>query len=188
MYICYDIIIIMKYTDCPQCNNKIIDRTPLKCVYCGYDSTKEDVNQKLELLDPPARPSRENTTIIQAITLILALVSALAFLISFLYTNGTVVDNVIVENDHNLSTFRIVTGIIFMLTTVTFFSSSRNFEKEMLDYTNDIRMIYDINERIEHGARLDEFDELEQSLIIQNQANRQTDKLNQKTSKYIYYK
>lgn len=178
----------MKYVDCPQCGNKIIDRTPLKCVYCGYDSTKVDNKQMLEILEAPARPSRENATITQTISLILALACTVAFLISLLYSKGTVIDNVFVESETNITPFRYVFGIGTVLCMSVFFSSARNFEKEMFDYTNEIRMIYDINQRILNGATLEDFDEVEQSRIIQYQTEKQNGLLNQKTSKYIYHK
>lgn len=179
----------MKYTDCPQCSNKIIDRTPLKCVYCGYDSTKDDVHQKkLELLDPPPRPNRDNTTIIQAITILVCLGCAIAFLISLLYSKGTMVNNEFVENTSNLTTIRIVFGIGAILSGAVFFSTSQNFEKEMFDYTNEIRIIYDINQKILDGAIFEDFDEREQDYIIKYQSTKQSNMLNQNVSKYIYHK
>lgn len=180
----------MKYINCPQCNNKIIDRTPLKCLYCGYDSMNVSVeDERIELLEQPKRPSKENYTIIQSITLLISLVSAIAFLITFLLTKATVIDGVLVESTKDISTIRYILGIAAVLSFITFISSNRNFENEQKKYNQDLRMIKEINYKIELGAGYGDFDEDELAYIINAQELKKNQTLNQKspTSKYYNY-
>lgn len=185
----YDIIIIMKYTNCPQCSNKIIDRTPLKCLYCGYDSSKVTIEEeRIEPLNQPNRPNKDNYTIIQSITLLLSLISAIAFLISFLITKSTVIDGVLVETGGNLSTIRLVLGIVALLSFSTFVASYHNYDEEMTKYNNNLRRVKDINYRIENGAnRYSDFDEEDLAFIMNMQELQKSSQLNQKTSSKYYY-
>lgn len=179
----------MKYVNCPQCNNKIIDRTPLKCLYCGYDSMTTTVDEeRIEPLEQPKRPKRENYTIIQSITLLLCIASAIAFLITFLMTKATVVDGVLIEAASELSTLRVILGIVSVLSFVTFVSSIRNYEEEQKRYSRDVRRVKDINYKIECGAtRLSDFDEDDMIFIMNMQEQRKNEMLNQKSSSKYYY-
>lgn len=179
----------MKYINCPQCNNKIIDRNPLKCLYCGYDSSKIE-EEKLELLDPPTRPNKQSYVNVQTISLLVSMAGAIAFLITFLYTKTTVVDNVLVEVKTNMNTLRYILGIIAAIAFATFVSTTSNYEKEENNYRNKFRRIAEINKRIEKGAKLSDFDEADAATIMKAQKEKkaQQQTLNQQTSKYIYKK
>ncbi len=178
----------MKYTDCPQCKNKIIDRSPLKCLYCGYDSSKVEV-QKLELIDIPKPPKRENYVVFQFLAIIVSLIGAIVFLITLISSHTTVVDEVLVETG-NFSTIRLIAGIITVVSFFTFLTTNRSYEQDEMMYNNEVRRISDINQKIESGATLEDFEESDWAIIVKAQEDKNKSKkpVNQKYPNSIYYK
>lgn len=178
----------MKYINCPQCNNKIIERSPLKCLYCGYDSTKI-MAEKLEPLDPPQRPNVKNYNLMQTLLLLVSAAGIIAFLITFLLNKATVVDNVLVESNNNLTTIRYILAITSALSFLTFISSNRTFESALNEYRQELRYVQELNKRIEAGATINDFDEADATYIMNAQEQKKLSQpLNQKTSKYYYNK
>lgn len=177
----------MKYIDCPQCKNKIIDRTPLKCLYCGYDSSKVEV-VKLEKVDAPKPPKRENYVLFQFLAIMVSLIGALVFLITLLSTHTTVIDGVLVENVGKTSTIRLIAGVITVVAFFTFLTTNRSYEQDTMIYNNEMRRISDINQKIEAGASLEDFDESDWAIIIKAQEEKKPKSLNQKYPSSIYYK
>lgn len=164
----------MKYVNCPLCNNKIIYRANLKCVYCGYDSRMTIIEEdRLTPLSQPQRPSKEKHTIIQTLMLLACLLSVIGFLLTFLFSKATVVDNVLIESASNVTTFRYVLGAIAVMCFISFMTSHSNYENALIKYNEDLRFIKDINRRIENGARRSDFDEAELAFIIMQEQKQQ---------------
>lgn len=157
----------MKYTICPNCNRKIIDRYPPKCVYCGYDGTPNVEGERLELLDPPMPPIKnEAHTIRQAITILISLAGIIGFLITYLNEEQTVIRNTLESTSSNMTLLRFILFIVAISAFILFISTNRSYNVNQMKYMDDMMRIAEINRRIQAGATLEDFSEEEVAIIL----------------------